>query len=84
MNPSGLSLAMGKYLDWLASFAKEFTKWEKNKTEVENEIEIFITLTKYNICQRREEGRPLLLSIFSPQRIYEEWDVSINVHRKGI
>ena len=30
--------------------------WGITKTEVRNEIEIFITLPKYNIWQRREEG----------------------------
>ena len=53
-------------------------------------MEVFITLTKYNICQRREEGKPLLLvttesAYYLPhnsvQCIYEEWDVPINVHR---
>ena len=35
---------------------KKVTKWKITKTEVGNEIEIFITLTKYNTCQRSEEG----------------------------
>ena len=29
--------------------------------EVGNEMKIFITLTKYNTCQQREEGNPLLV-----------------------
>ena len=29
--------------------------------EVRNEMEIFITLTKYKTCQRCEEGNPLLV-----------------------
>ena len=29
--------------------------------EVGNEMGIFITLTKYNTCQQREEGKPLLV-----------------------
>ena len=29
--------------------------------EAGNEMEIFITLTKYNTCQRCEEGKPLLV-----------------------
>ena len=29
--------------------------------EVGNEMEILITLTKCNTCQRREEGNPLLV-----------------------
>ena len=29
--------------------------------DVDNEMENFITLTKYNICQRREEVKPLLV-----------------------
>ena len=51
-------------------------------------MEIFMTLTKYNIRQRREEGchyswRYLANSPphNSVQRIYEEWDILINVHR---
>ena len=50
--------------------------------EVGNEIEIFITLTKYNTCQQLEEGKPLqvvyyLVSALPPpcnsvQCIYEE------------
>ena len=32
------------------------TEWEKIKMEVGNEIEIFITWTKYNTCQWSEEG----------------------------
>ena len=31
------------------------TEWEITKTEVGNEMEIFIT-TKYNTCQQCEEG----------------------------
>ena len=38
-----------------------FTEWEITKTEVGNEMEIFITLTKYNTQQRREKGKPLLV-----------------------
>ena len=29
--------------------------------EVGNEMEIFITLTKYNICQQCKEDKPLLV-----------------------
>ena len=35
---------------------KKVTEWEVTKTEVGNEMEIFITLTKYNTCQWCEEG----------------------------
>ena len=31
------------------------------KTEVGNEMKIFIRLKKYNACQRREEGNPMLV-----------------------
>ena len=31
-------------------------EWEITKTEIENEMEIFITPTKHNSCQQREEG----------------------------
>ena len=53
-------------------------------------MEIFIILTKSNTRLRREEGKPLLvvyyvISILIPphnsaKRIYEEWDITINVH----
>ena len=36
-------------------------EWEITKTEVGNEMEIFIALTKYNTHQRRDEGKPLLV-----------------------
>ena len=36
--------------------SQNVTEWEITKTEVENEMKIFITLTKYNTCQRRGEG----------------------------
>ena len=36
-------------------------EWDITKMEVENEMEIFITLIKYNIFQWREEGKPLLV-----------------------
>ena len=62
--------------------------------DTENEMEIFITLTKYNTCQRCEDGKPLqvmyyLISILTPphtsvQCIYEECDIPINVHTYGI
>ena len=35
------------------------TKWEITKIKVGNEMEIFITLTKYNTHQWHEEGKPL-------------------------
>ena len=46
----------------------------RNKTEVGNEIEIFITLKKYNTRQQDEEGKPLLIvynliSILTPYTI---------------
>ena len=49
-------------------------EWEIAKMEIGNEMEIFITLTKYNIHQQREEGKPLLavynwVSILSPLSI---------------
>ena len=57
------------------------------KTEVGNEMEIFITLTKYNTRRWCGEGNPLLVvnylvSIFtssynSVQCIYEDWDILI-------
>ena len=34
---------------------------EQNKMEVGNEMEIFIVLTKFNICQRCEGGKPQLV-----------------------
>ena len=40
---------------------QKVTEWEINKMEVGNEIEIYITLTKYNIHQWHEEGNPLLV-----------------------
>ena len=62
--------------------------------EVENEMEIFITLTKYNTPQQHEEGKPLLvvyylISLLTPaqysvQRLYKEWDIPIIVHRYGV
>ena len=61
--------------------------------EVGNEMEIFITRTKYNTCQRHEEGNQLLVvnylvSILPPynsvQHIYEDWDTPINVHMYDI
>ena len=65
-----------------------FLLLEITKMVVGNEMEIFITLTKYNTSQWREEGKPLLMvyyliSISSPshnsvQRIYEECDILIN------
>ena len=68
---------------------QSITEWKITKREIGNEMEIFIALTKYNTCLLREEGNRCLwwlLSIFSPphsnvQRIYEEWDIPINVHR---
>ena len=42
---------------------KKVTEWETTKTKVGNEMEIYITLTKYNIRHRREEGKPLLVVI---------------------
>ena len=35
---------------------KRVTEGEITETVVRNEMEIFITLNKYNICQQREEG----------------------------
>ena len=35
---------------------QKVSKWKITKTEVVNEIEIFIILTKYNTRKRREEG----------------------------
>ena len=54
-----------------------------------NEMEIFITLTKYNTHQQREEGTHCLWWLLSKntpphnsvQHIYEEWDIPINVHQ---
>ena len=73
---------------------QEVTEWEISKIQVGNEIEIFITLTKYNTCQPCEEGKPLLVVYYlisiltaphnSVQHIYDEWDILINVHRFGI
>ena len=40
---------------------QKLTEWEITKTEVGNKTEIFIILTKYNTCQRREEGKQLLV-----------------------
>ena len=34
---------------------KKVTEWEIAKTEVENEMEIFIALRKYNTCRQHEE-----------------------------
>ena len=50
-------------------------------------MQIFITLTKYNTRQWREERKPLLVAYNlillrnSVQRIYEECDIPIDVHR---
>ena len=33
---------------------KKVTEWEITKMEVGNEMEVFITLTKYNTCQQHE------------------------------
>ena len=66
------------------------TEWEITKMEVENEMEIFITSTKYNTCPQHEEGKPPLVvttgSAYYPrhnsfQHIYEEWDIPTNGHR---
>ena len=38
---------------------QKVTECEIIKTKVGNEMEIFITLTKYNTCQQGEEGKPL-------------------------
>ena len=35
---------------------QKVTEIEITKMEVGNKIEIFVTLTKYNTCQWREEG----------------------------
>ena len=47
------------HLDWFY-YMKGVVTLKKltviTKTEVGNEMEIFIILTKYNTCQRREEG----------------------------
>ena len=40
---------------------QKVTEWDITKTEVGNEMEIFITLTKYNTLQQHEEGKPLLV-----------------------
>ena len=58
--------------------------------KVGNEIEIFITVTKYNTSPWCEEGNLLLMlnylvSILHPtynsiQHIYEDWEIPINVH----
>ena len=37
------------------------TESEITKTEVENEIEIFIISTKCNTLQQREDGKPQLM-----------------------
>ena len=60
--------------------------------EVENEMQIFLTLTKCNTRQRREKGKQLLVMYYlisyihplhnNVQLIYE--DISINVRRYGI
>ena len=34
---------------------------KNNQTEVGNEMEIFLTLTKYNTCLRYEEGKSLFV-----------------------
>ena len=50
---------------------------------VGNEMEIFITLTKYNIHQQREEGKPLLAVYYlisNPPPFTIVTDISINVH----
>ena len=65
------------------------TEWELTKTEVRNEREIFIRLSKSNARQRREEGKPLRetysLIIISTHHnsvkiLYKERDIHINVH----
>ena len=63
---------------FLISFCGDLTKvteWEITKTEVGNEMEIFIPLTNYNTHQQGEEGKPLLMvyyliSIFTPPHNY--------------
>ena len=62
--------------------------------EFGNEMEIFITLTKYSTRQLYEHGNSLLMvnylvgiltpSYNSVRRIYEEWDIPINVHKYSI
>ena len=49
-------------------FSNLFGYWMRTKTEVGNEMEIFITLTKYNTRQRREEG-----TIYQPLRSGRIW-----------
>ena len=43
-----------------------FTEWEITKREVGKEMEIFITLTKWNTCQVTVTHGEYLVSIFSP------------------
>ena len=40
---------------------QKIAEWEITKTEVGNEVEIFIILTKYNTQQQHEEGKPMLV-----------------------
>ena len=45
---------------WVSVVTKQkVTEREITKTEVVNKMEIFITLTKYNTCQQREESNLL-------------------------
>ena len=51
-----------------------------------NEMEIFITLTKYNTRRRSELVVNYLASLYYPpynnvRRVYKEWDILINLHR---
>ena len=46
-------------IDVVTEQKQKVTEWEIAKTVFGNKREIFITLTKYNTLQRREEGKPL-------------------------
>ena len=68
----------------LSLLNKKVTGWEITKMKVGNEMEIFITLTKYNMCQEHEEGNHYLWCLPLPnsvQLIYKECDIPINVQR---
>ena len=64
---------------------QKVTEWEITKTEVVNEMEIFITLKKYNTHQSVKKvptsSSDYLVSRITPQRIYEKWDIPIYFHR---
>ena len=50
--------------------------------EVENEMDIFITLTKYNTRQGREEGKPLLVVYYLISMLNTNLTIESNVYMR--